>query len=37
MVTKQFDEFDIFTKIFDRSVQLSSSLSKTFSYVRGAC
>ena len=26
-----------FTKIFDRSVQLSSSFGKTFSYVRGAC
>ena len=26
-----------FTKMFDRSVQLSSSFGKTFSYVRGAC
>ena len=26
-----------FTKIFGRSVQLSSSFSKTFSYVRNAC
>ena len=37
MVTKKFDEFVIFTKIFDRSVQLSSSFGKTFSYVRDAC
>ena len=26
-----------FTKIFCRSVQLSSNFGKTFSYVRGAC
>ena len=26
-----------FTKIFDRSAQLSSSFGKKFSYVRGAC
>ena len=37
MVTKKFDEFVIFTKIFSRSVQLNSSFGKTFSYVREAC
>ena len=37
MVTKHFDEFVIFHQNFDRSVQLSSSFGKTFSYVRGAC
>ena len=37
MVIKKFDEFVIFTKIFGRSVQLSSSFGETFSYVRDAC
>ena len=37
MVTKKFDEFVIFHQFFDRSVQLSLSFGKTFSYVRGAC
>ena len=36
MVTKKFDEFDIFHQIFDRSVQLSSHYGKMFSYVRSA-
>ena len=37
MVTKKFDELVIFYQNFGRSVQLSSSFGKTFSYVRDAC
>ena len=37
MVAKKFDEFVIFTKIFGRSVQLSSRFGKTFSSVKDAC
>ena len=37
MVTKKIDEFVIFHQIFGRSVQLSSSFVKTFSYVRDDC
>ena len=37
MVSKKIDEFVIFHQNFGRSVQLSSSFGKTFSYVRDAC
>ena len=37
MATKMFDEFVIFHHFFGRSVQLSSSFGKMFSYVRDAC
>ena len=37
MVTKKIDELSFFTNTFGRSVQLSSSFGKTFSYVRDAC
>ena len=34
---KNLMKLSFFTKIFDRSVQLSSRFGKMFSYVRGAC
>ena len=37
IVTKNLMNLLFFTKIFDRSVQLSSSFGKTFSYVRSVC
>ena len=37
IVTLKFDELLIFHQNFGRSVQLSSSSGKTFSYVRDAC
>ena len=37
MVTKKLMNLSFFAKIFDRSVQLSSSFGETFSYVSGAC
>ena len=37
MVTKKFDDFVFFQQIFGRSVQLSSSFGKKYSYVRDPC
>ena len=37
MVTKKMMNLSFFTNFFGRSVQLSSSFGKTFSYVRDAC